>query len=113
MPRFAVESSTSEIDLRLLQRIATRDEAALAELYDRHSRLTYSVIMHILRSPSDAEEVLQETFVRMVARGNLRRAAGVSGRLADTYRQKSRHRPATRPPRAGERRRRSGSPLRR
>ena len=46
----------------------TRDEAALAELYDRHSRLTYSVIMHILRSPSDAEEVLQETFVRVWSR---------------------------------------------
>jgi RNA polymerase sigma-70 factor (ECF subfamily) len=68
MPGFAVESSSSEIDLRLLQRIATRDEAALAELYDRHSRLTYSVIMHILRSPSDAEEVLQETFVRVWSR---------------------------------------------
>src|SRR5262245_32530065 len=63
--RLLVESSSSEVDLALLQRIATRDEAALAELYDRHSRLAYSVIIRILGSPSDAEEVLQETFVRV------------------------------------------------
>jgi RNA polymerase sigma-70 factor (ECF subfamily) len=60
-----LESRTSDVDLRLLHRIATRDEAALAELYDRHSRLAYSVIMRILGSPSDAEDVLQETFVRV------------------------------------------------
>jgi RNA polymerase sigma-70 factor (ECF subfamily) len=66
--RFAVNSSSSEVDLGLLQRIATRDEAALAEFYDRHSRLAYSVIMRILRSQSDAEEVLQETFVRVWSR---------------------------------------------
>jgi RNA polymerase sigma-70 factor (ECF subfamily) len=65
-----VESSKSEAELGLLQRIATRDETALAELYDRHSRLAYSVIMRILRSPSDAEEVLQETFVRVWSRAD-------------------------------------------
>jgi RNA polymerase sigma-70 factor (ECF subfamily) len=65
-----VELSSSEVDLGLLQRIATRDETALAELYDRHSRLAYTVIMRILGSPSDAEEVLQETFVRVWSRAD-------------------------------------------
>ena len=51
-----------------LQRIAARDDAALAELYDRHSRLAFAIIRRIVQSPSDAEEVLQETFVR-VGRG--------------------------------------------
>jgi RNA polymerase sigma-70 factor (ECF subfamily) len=51
-----------------LERIASRDDAALAELYDRHSRLAYAVIRRILQNPSDAEEVLQETFVRVWSR---------------------------------------------
>jgi RNA polymerase sigma-70 factor (ECF subfamily) len=63
-----VETRDSAADVRLLQRIATRDEAALAELYDRHSRIAYSVIIRILGSPSAAEEVLQETFVRVWSR---------------------------------------------
>jgi RNA polymerase sigma-70 factor (ECF subfamily) len=65
-----VASSSADEDLALLRRIAVRNEGALAELYDRHSRLAYSVIMRILRSPSDAEEVLQETFVRVWSRAD-------------------------------------------
>jgi RNA polymerase sigma-70 factor (ECF subfamily) len=60
-----VSSASIEADLGILRRIAIRDETALAELFDRHSKLAYSVVMRILRNPSDAEEVLQETFVRV------------------------------------------------
>ena len=56
------------VDVVLLQRIVARDQAALAELYDRHSRLAYSVVLRVLRSVTDAEEVLQETFVRVWSR---------------------------------------------
>jgi RNA polymerase sigma-70 factor, ECF subfamily len=65
-----VEFSSPEVDLIILQRIATGDQAALAELYDRHRRLAYTLIMRILGSPSDAEEVLQETFVRVWTRAD-------------------------------------------
>jgi RNA polymerase sigma-70 factor (ECF subfamily) len=63
-----VASSTSDADIGLLKRIAVRDETALAALYDRHSRLAFSVICRILRNASDAEDVLQETFVRVWSR---------------------------------------------
>lgn len=55
-------------DLTLLQRIAVRDEGALADLYDRHSALAYGVILRILRDAADADDVLQETFVRVWSR---------------------------------------------
>lgn len=57
-------------DPDLLRQIVRRDEAALALLYDRHSRLVYSIAARILRVPSDAEEVLQETFVRVWSRAD-------------------------------------------
>jgi RNA polymerase sigma-70 factor (ECF subfamily) len=49
-------------DISLLQRVAQRDEAALAELYDRFSRGLYSVALRMLGDQRDAEEVMHETF---------------------------------------------------
>ena len=70
MVTLAVQSSSSEVDFGLLQRIAMRDESALAAFYDRHSRLAYSLIVRILGDSSDAEDVLQETFVRVWTRAD-------------------------------------------
>lgn len=61
-------TSSTAADLLLLQRIVGRDQAALAELYDRHARLLFSLVMRILRNQSDAEEVLQEAFTRVWTR---------------------------------------------
>jgi RNA polymerase sigma-70 factor (ECF subfamily) len=55
-------------DLGLLQRIVARDTAALAELYDRHSRLLFGLILRILRDRAEAEEILQEVFLRVWTR---------------------------------------------
>ena len=51
-------------DIALLDRIVARDEQAVAELYDRHHRLLFGLILRILRDRSEAEEVLQEVFVQ-------------------------------------------------
>jgi RNA polymerase sigma-70 factor, ECF subfamily len=68
--RSPVTEPNPTFDRTLLQRIVARDESAVAELYDRHSRAVYSLILRILRTPSDAEEVLQEVFVRVWTRAD-------------------------------------------
>lgn len=50
-------------DIAILDRIVARDERAVAELYDRHHRLLYGLVLRILRDRGEAEEVLQEVFV--------------------------------------------------
>jgi len=63
--------SSDPTDLILLQRIVARDTAALADLYDRHSRLLFGLILKIVRDRSEAEEILQEVFVRVWTRAEL------------------------------------------
>ena len=66
-----VMQASDPTDLRLMQRIAARDTAALAELYDRHSRLLFSLILRIVRDRGEAEEILQEAFVRVWTRAEI------------------------------------------
>ena len=63
--------SSDPIDISLLQRIVARDTTAVAELYDRHSRLLFGLIMRILRDRAEAEEILQQVFVRVWTRAEL------------------------------------------
>jgi RNA polymerase sigma-70 factor (ECF subfamily) len=58
-------------DVHLLQRIVARDSAALAELYDRHGSLLFGLILRMTRDRSEAEEVLQEVFVRVWTRSEM------------------------------------------
>jgi RNA polymerase sigma-70 factor (ECF subfamily) len=62
---------TDPTDLGLLQRIVARDTTALADLYDRHSRLLFGLILRIVRDKAEAEEILQEVFVRVWTRAEL------------------------------------------
>jgi len=50
-------------DIALLERITASDQHALAELYDRHSRLLFTLIVRIVRDRAEAEEILQEVFL--------------------------------------------------
>jgi RNA polymerase sigma-70 factor (ECF subfamily) len=49
-------------DVLLMQAVARRDQVAFAALYDRFSRPTFSLIVRVVRSRAEAEEILQETF---------------------------------------------------
>jgi RNA polymerase sigma-70 factor, ECF subfamily len=52
-------------DEQLLSLIASRSEAAFEAFYDRHSTVVYSMARKILKTQSDAEEVMQDVFVRV------------------------------------------------
>jgi len=56
---------TQEADHALVLRIVKREEAALAEAYDRYANLVYAVALRVLREATAAEEVLQDTFHRL------------------------------------------------
>ena len=58
----------SRADIALLTRIVARDADAVGELYDRHSRLLFGLILRIVRDRSEAEEILQEVFVQVWTR---------------------------------------------
>jgi RNA polymerase sigma-70 factor, ECF subfamily len=51
-------------DAALVVRVIARDPNALGELYDRHNRLLFGLILRILKNREEAEEVLQEVFVQ-------------------------------------------------
>jgi RNA polymerase sigma-70 factor (ECF subfamily) len=52
-------------DWSLLARVVKRDEAALAALYDRYSRLVFAEASRILRDKGAAEEILQDIFYQV------------------------------------------------
>jgi RNA polymerase sigma-70 factor (ECF subfamily) len=60
------EGSTAAVeDLVLLERVVRADQAAMATLFDRYSRIVYSVSLRVLRDSAAAEDVLQEVFLQV------------------------------------------------
>ena len=55
----------AEDDTSLVARMQRRDPNALAELYDRYGRVTLSLIIRIVRDAGTAEDLVQETFLRV------------------------------------------------
>lgn len=53
------------VDINLLRAIARRDEAALASLYDRYRLILFGLLLRIVNSREEAEDVLQEVFVQV------------------------------------------------
>jgi RNA polymerase sigma-70 factor (ECF subfamily) len=49
----------------LARRLRARDAGAMRELYDRYGRLVYSLILRIVRNSGAAEDLVQETFLRV------------------------------------------------
>jgi RNA polymerase sigma-70 factor, ECF subfamily len=58
-------NSSQEIDGILLERINRRDENALSLLYDRYAVLIHSILMRMLRSVEDTDDIFQELFTQL------------------------------------------------
>lgn len=54
-----------DAEAALLTRLGGGDQGALHELYTRLSRNVYTLALQLLRSPEEAEEVLQDTFLKV------------------------------------------------
>lgn len=52
-------------DTELLQRLRKGDERAFRQLYDRHSRPVAAFIYQLTHSAVDAEDILQDTFLKL------------------------------------------------
>lgn len=63
---FAVQSEAEKVsDVNLLHAIARGDEAALARLYDAYRVILFGLLVRILNSREEAEDVLQDVFVQV------------------------------------------------
>lgn len=56
---------SAEDDLNLMQRVASDDADAIAQLYDRFGSLVYRMAYQAMPTRSDAEDVVQDVFVRL------------------------------------------------
>ena len=52
-------------DPDLARRLKNRDPKAMEELYDRYGRITYALIFRVVRNEAVAEDLVQETFIRV------------------------------------------------
>ena len=52
-------------DSDLAKRLQDRDPRAMSDLYERYGRLAYSLIYRVVRNTGAAEDLVQETFLRV------------------------------------------------
>jgi RNA polymerase sigma-70 factor (ECF subfamily) len=52
-------------DATLVHRLLQKDVSAFEQLYDRHSRPIYSLVLRILQQAGTAEEVVQDVFLQL------------------------------------------------
>jgi RNA polymerase sigma-70 factor, ECF subfamily len=62
--RTAISEAAGAAEAELIERAQTRDEAALRAIMQANNRRLYRLARGILRSDSEAEDVVQETYVR-------------------------------------------------
>jgi len=59
------ESDDVSSDAALVHRLLQKDVRAFEQLYDRHARIVYGLVLRILQQASTAEEVVQDIFLQL------------------------------------------------
>ena len=59
------EPAEQSVDEELLRRVGEGSQEAFKQLYEKTDRTLYGYILSILRNPHDAEEVMQETYMKI------------------------------------------------
>lgn len=59
---YSGQAGSNAEDVALIRRMVDADETALGALYDRWVPSLYSLVLHLLRDPDEAEDVVEETF---------------------------------------------------
>jgi len=60
-----MQADSEHITTPLIARLQQRDRAAAVELYDRYAGAIYGMVMRIVKKPEFAEEIVQDTFVKV------------------------------------------------
>jgi RNA polymerase sigma factor (sigma-70 family) len=59
------KNSEVSLDATLVRRLLQKDVGAFEQLYDRHSRAIYGLVLRILQQAGTAEEVVQDIFLQL------------------------------------------------
>jgi RNA polymerase sigma-70 factor (ECF subfamily) len=60
-----LSAEPTDLDYALLRRVARGETPALAELIRRHQTRLYNLAYRLLKDPQDAEDALQEVFIKV------------------------------------------------
>jgi len=61
----AVREGEAEVDLELVRRAQTGDEAAFRQLVERHQRRAFAIALSLVRHEQDARDIVQDAFLRV------------------------------------------------
>jgi RNA polymerase sigma-70 factor (ECF subfamily) len=65
VPDSGSENHEASPDATLVHRLLQQDVKAFEQLYGRHSRIVYALVLRILQQASTAEEVVQDVFLQL------------------------------------------------
>src|SRR5262249_49451473 len=69
-PRALIKALTAPSDAELLRRLRAGDAAAFDAAYERHAARVYRFLLRLCRNREAAEDVLQETWLKLATRAH-------------------------------------------